>query len=309
MSVGSEQVPPRTLAEVVRARMGEFTASERRVARAFVAGYPRAGLETVAQLAARAGVSGPTVVRFVSRLGFGGYPAFQEALRAEVQERLTSALNQYEARPPVQVQPDQLLRYALGVLSQNLETSLAGVPAEEFWHVVDMLADRRLRIISTGGRFSQILAFYLNAHLNMMRPGCQYVAAAPTPRVDQLIDVGRRTVVVCFDYRRYQNSTIQFAQRAHSRGARVILFTDPWLSPIADVASHVLTCTITAPSPFDSLVPALGLVEAIIAGLALKVGESARIRMEELEQLRVGTTWDETGLAARDGGGEERGEG
>ena len=56
-----------TVAEGVRAVLGDFSASERKVARSLLAAYPVAGLETVAQLAERAGVSPPTVVRFVSR--------------------------------------------------------------------------------------------------------------------------------------------------------------------------------------------------------------------------------------------------
>src|SRR5512143_2707157 len=83
------------LANLVHRGMGQLTASERKVARVFLAAYPIAGLETMAQLAKRAGVSGPTALRFVIKLGFDGYPEFQQALRREVQEKLTSSLAQY----------------------------------------------------------------------------------------------------------------------------------------------------------------------------------------------------------------------
>jgi hypothetical protein len=58
----------------------------------------------------------------------------------------------------------------------------------------------------------------------------------------------------------------------------------------------VLTSTVVAPSPFDSLVPAMGLVEAVVAGLAVRIGDRARPRMRELERLREGTTWGEREL-------------
>ena len=61
-----------------------LTRSDLKVARALLSNYPAAGLNTVAHLAQVAGVSGPTVVRFVARLGFEGYPDFQQALLAEV---------------------------------------------------------------------------------------------------------------------------------------------------------------------------------------------------------------------------------
>ena len=64
--------------------LDELTPAERKVARTLLARYPAAGLESTAALAAAAGTGKPTVLRLLARLGFGGYPDFQERLRAEV---------------------------------------------------------------------------------------------------------------------------------------------------------------------------------------------------------------------------------
>jgi DNA-binding MurR/RpiR family transcriptional regulator len=290
---GTGQVlrPSESLASLVHQRMKILTSAERKVARVFLASYPIAGLETVAQLAQRAGASGPTVMRFVNKLGFDGYPEFQDALRREVQEKLTSSLAQYPETAAQDI--GGVLQRSVEVFRAELDKSFAGISEAEFDAVVDLLADRRFSVWCTGGRFSQIFAFVLFAHLNMMRPGCRHVVAAPTPGWDELIDAGRRTVLVVFDYRRYQNSTIEFARRASEMGAQIVLFTDIWLSPIADVSRHVLTSTVYGPSPFDTMVPGLAVVEAVVAGLAVKLGAQARPRIEELERLRAGTTWGE----------------
>lgn len=282
---------PQSLANLVHERMRSLTAAERKVARVFLASYPIAGLETVAQLAQRAGASGPTVMRFVSKLGFDGYLEFQEALRHEVQEKLTSSLAQYPESGGQDL--GGILQSSLSVFRAELDKSFAGISEAEFDAVVDMLADPRHSVWCTGGRFSQIFAFFLFAHLNMMRPGCRHVVAAPTPGWDELIDVNKRTVLVVFDYRRYQNSTIEFAKRAAEAGAQIVLFTDVWLSPVAEVSKHVITCTVQGPSPFDTMVPGLAVVEAVIAGLSVKLGAQAKPRIEALERLRAGTTWGE----------------
>jgi DNA-binding MurR/RpiR family transcriptional regulator len=293
--MGNSAHSSETIVNVVRRHMGRLTASERKVGRTFLAAYPIAGLETVGQLAERARVSGPTVMRFVNKLGFDGYLDFQQALHREVQEKLTSSLALMERHP---MEPEEeVLSFSLTTFVEALRTTFAALPPAEFQAVVELLCDERRPVLCTGGRFSQILAFYLAAHLNMMRSGSRYVEASPTPRCDELIDVNRRTIVVVFDYRRYQNSTIDFSRRAAGRGATVILFTDPWLSPIAELARHVLTSAVVAPSPFDSLVPAVATVEAVIAGLAVRLGERARPRMQELERLRSGTTWGEVELS------------
>src|SRR3989442_6231635 len=85
--------------ELVRQRLASLSPAERKLARALLASYPIAGLESVARFAERAGVSPPTVTRFITKLGFRGYPEFQESLRLEVQARLSSPLARYRDEP------------------------------------------------------------------------------------------------------------------------------------------------------------------------------------------------------------------
>src|SRR6476659_8580372 len=81
----------------VRRRLGELSRSERKVARALLSGPPTIGLESVSQLAARAEVSGPTVSRFVSHLGFDNYAAFQHALLEDLSARVLSPIDVYHS--------------------------------------------------------------------------------------------------------------------------------------------------------------------------------------------------------------------
>ena len=71
-------------------RIGDMPAGERRAAQTLVANYPLIGLKTVADFSVAAGVSSPTILRFVSRLGFQNYPEFQAALQDELAEQLQS---------------------------------------------------------------------------------------------------------------------------------------------------------------------------------------------------------------------------
>ena len=81
-----------SLAERVRNDMQSFTPTERRAAHILLSHYPFAGLDTVAEFAARAGISAPSVLRFITRLGFGGFPEFQRHLRGELEAQLLSPL-------------------------------------------------------------------------------------------------------------------------------------------------------------------------------------------------------------------------
>ncbi|HEY2437196.1 MAG TPA: MurR/RpiR family transcriptional regulator, partial [Solirubrobacteraceae bacterium] len=257
---------------------------ERRLARVLLASYPIAGLESVARFAERAGVSPPTVTRFITKLGFRGYPEFQEKLRHEVQARLSSPLARYRDEP----KRDSAINDALEISSHNLKATLELLSDRDLKEAVHLLADVRRRVMVLGGRVSAPLARYLAGQLHLLRPGIGLVDSERSAPAQQLIDMRKTDVLVVFDYRRYQPDTIDSARVAAARGCDVILFTDPWLSPASAFARQVLVTSVETVGPFDSLVGAMAVVEAVIAAVLRQLGPRAEARMQSLERLRAG---------------------
>ena len=83
-----------------------------------------AGFDTVAELARRAQVSGPTVVRFATRLGFSGYPEFQRALRGDLARRIDSPLRLYGKNTEAP-RGDRLLDHARDVFTRGIAATIA----------------------------------------------------------------------------------------------------------------------------------------------------------------------------------------
>lgn len=293
MNVETEIVPHEiTLGELIQQRTDRLTPSERRVARVLFATNLMAGFDTVAELAERAQVSGPTVVRFATKLGYAGYPEFQKALRHDLADRIDSPLRLYAKSTP-NPDGDEILETVRDAFVRGLETTFANLHPAEFSSVVALLSDKRRPVWMTGGRFTQTCAEMLQAHLYQLRPHCHVIAHGPSGRADALLDVARRDVLLIFDMRRYQKDTIALTRAAKARGATIVLVTDPWLSPIADIADHVLTVDVEAPSPYDSMVPCVALVEGLVAAVVAKMGKTTRRRIAHLESLREGYTWDD----------------
>ena len=264
----------------------QLTPSDLKVARVLLTDYPAAGLNTVALLAALAGVSSPTVVRFVSRLGFDGFPDFQKALLGEVQARMNSPLAMIDAGKAAAVPQEQIYREVIRSCVTMLETTADMVPAADFDTAARLITDPALRLHFIGGRFSGYLAGMLWQHMRQLRPDCHMISGNQPDRVDSLIDIGRRDLIIAFDYRRYQVDTIQFVTDAAERGAQVILFTDPWASPLASHAKVVLAAPVEGPSPFDTMVPALAQLEALIAAVTMRLSPTSRARIAGIEALR-----------------------
>jgi len=268
----------------IKERINEMTASEKKVARSILAEYPAAGLQPITKLSDKAGVSGPTVIRFVGKLGFNGYPEFQQRLISELQIRQTSALEQFNHRK-TGLTKEKLLRHCLDSFESCLRTTFEELPVSGYWKAVELLADPRRRVTCVGGRFSELVAQYFAIHLHQLRSGCRFLPPNPSWRSVDLMDIKKKDVLVVFDFRRYQKDTVLIAKTAADKGATIILITDPYLSPISDFADCVLPTVVVGPSPYDTYLPAIGIVETIIAGLIERLGDKARVRMEEQEKM------------------------
>ena len=270
-----------SVAERVRRDIGRLTQNEKRAAQRLLANYPVAGLDTVAAFGTAAGVSAPTVLRMIAKLGFASYGDFQKALRAELAAQRETPLmkgSDFSA-------DDQLDRFAEATIA-NIRESVANVPRDEFDAIVSLLAERNRPVHVLGGRFTDALADYMVAHLRILRPQVRRITGQRSGWLDQLLDVGKRDVFILFDIRRYSEDLEHLAQEAAKRGATVALFTDQWLSPISRVAKHVLPVRVAVPSIWDSSAGLVLLVEALLSAIAAELGPVSRNRLTAIEKMR-----------------------
>ncbi len=275
-----------SIAETIRQGLGKLTPTERKPALALLANYPVPGLETVAQFAKRAGVSGPTILRLVAKLGFASYPLFQQSLRDELELRAQSPLAKVQPhRRGARPESDFVNQYGRAILA-NIERSLSEVPRSEFKGTLDLLCDGRRRISLVGGRFSASVALQFYLHLRELRPQVYLVSGQTATWVEHLLDFGHKDVLIVFDIRRYQEDVVRFAQEAAALGADIVLFTDQWLSPIAAVARHVFALRTAMPSSWESFAALSALTEIMVARLQERSWGEAKRRMERLEKLR-----------------------
>jgi DNA-binding MurR/RpiR family transcriptional regulator len=168
----------------------------------------------------------------------------------------------------------------------NLQATVENIAPAEFEAVVALLSDPRRHIHLTGGRFTGALARYAESHFRIVRSHVDFIEGQPVLWRDRMIEIGRKDVVVAFDIRRYQEDVTALCETAARQGATVVLLTDPWLSPIARVARHVLPAHIVAPSNWDSSAGLLLLTEALVAAVTKRLWDSAKPRMEAVERLR-----------------------
>jgi hypothetical protein len=78
----------------------------------------------------------------------------------------------------------------------------------------------------------------------------------------------------------------------------VIAITDSPLSPLASLASETFFVAAQGVGPFDSLVGALALVNALVAAVAARLRQTATARLDAIE-----AAWKATNVLVADSGG------
>ncbi len=271
-----------SIAEAIQSRRDEMTRSERQLVNVLLDEYPISGLCSITELAEKAGVSTPTVARLVQKLGFSGYGQFQSELRSELGEMISNPIAKHDHWKSDLPEEHILNRYARRAI-ENLHKTIEDVDPAEFDGLCHLLADQDRRIFIAGGRITGTLAQYLYLHLQMIRPGVRLMPFAASWPHD-LLDMRKGDVLVAFDVRRYENATLLMGQMCFERGAEIVLFTDPWRSPIHRLARHTLSGRIAVPSAWDSNAALMLLVECVIASVQESLWETVKDRTDALEE-------------------------
>lgn len=268
----------RSIHELVAAAAPRLTAGERRVAAALLDDPKSVAFGTVAQLAARAGSSGPTVMRLAAKLGFDGFVDLQNAVQEEIADQLRPATQRIRER-----QPSDVVGRALQADLDNVRRTIDDLDPAELQATIELLADRRHKVFVLASEISGATGLALATQLDHLREDVSTIGGSPLQVSRELVRVEADDIVVVMDVRRYERWLLEALERAHERGARVIAITDSRLSPLAARAKHTFVVHARGVGPFDSSTGAAALVHAITAALAARLRRSATGRLDAIE--------------------------
>lgn len=252
--------------------------AERRVAEVVLSELESVAFGTVAEVAEAASTSGPTVVRLAARLGFTGFAAMQDAIRAEVGRRLRPAIERIRERPV-----HDALGRTLAADLENVHATLEGVGPDAYRDAITLLSDRSRTVTVVSGEATHGIAQLFTADLGLLRPGVELAAGSEVRVARSLALLAEGAVVLAIDLRRYERWVVSSVAAAAERGARVIAVTDSAISPLAAGADATFVVAAASPGPFDSHVGTLSLANALVAGVAARIRPSATVRLDRVE--------------------------
>ena len=270
---------------------------------AFVAdNYVRVAFMNTRELAAAAGVSPATVVRFPALLGYRSFDEFRSRIQDRVNFDLTG-VERLQQSAQVNRSPAALLRRIIDADCDSLRglaQTFSEPQIERF--VTSLLGAERVTIV--GFRYVSPLAIFFEYSLAKIRANVQSYTDADSSLFDRvrLMDSGDVLIIIAFA--RYPADLVMLARYAHRCGVRLLAITDSPLSPVLPLAEVTLLAKVRMLDFIGSLAAPAALINCIVADLGLRLGEQAMARLQALEDAA-----SEAGIYVSAGGQPVRGEG
>lgn len=259
--------------------------AERKVADAVLMGPADVVDQPIAELAAAAGVSQPTVLRFCRALGFDGYRDFKVQLAQSLVARPSFVHAGIDPSDPSSVYSRKVVDSTLEML-MNVRSTIDHHAVER---AVDVLArvPERGSILFCGFAASGAVAVDAACKFFFLVAPCfaytdshmQYMAAGTLDADD---------VLVAISHTGRTRELIHTAMLARERGAAVIGITTP-CSPLADVSSIVLAADV--PEDTDVYTPSVSrfvhllLIDVLAVGVALRQGRRTERRVRTMKRI------------------------
>lgn len=259
----------------IQARGGDLAASEAKVFDLLLADPLFVGVSTTAEVAARAGVSPPTVIRAARALGFRGFAELKiEIARARGTARFFA--------PPEVLTADATSATVLETsirTGANALTALSGaIELSALDKAVGLIQHARQVFAFGAGPSSTVAAdavFRLRT-VGVMTVGISdYLSAMIAARL-----LGTGDVVIAVSSTGRTSSTLAIADAASSAGASVIAVTNHYDTPLATLADVSL---VVGGAPLAAQMAAAGsrlaqlvVIDALVATLALRDLERTR---------------------------------
>jgi DNA-binding MurR/RpiR family transcriptional regulator len=271
-----------------------LTSTERKIAEV-LAGEPQTiAFGTVAQVAQRAGTSGPSVVRLAVKLGYDGFVGLQADVQSELARQLGPARDRIRQRPPT-----DFLTRVQAAEQDNIGRTLQGISTAALDRSIAQLADRHHRVWVLTAEMTAPIGMVLAGQLGQLRDGVTLLEGSEVAVSRALAGLSPLDTLVAVDIRRYERSLVGLTRWAVGRGAAIVAMTDSPLSPLVAGAAETFFISAQGVGPFDSVTGGIALVNLMIAGVAARLRQSAPARLDAIEEA-----WSAVGaLAAEPGGG------
>ncbi len=236
---------------------------------------------TAGELADKAQVSRATAARLIRTLGYSTYPEAKRQIRAD----------QHWGSPQAGLKdPDQPSPAAVSIATtvqmdiENIRTTAEGLSEQTLSDASRAIVKAR-RVWIMGLRSGYGLAHQAAHYFTLMKNDVQVLPSGGASYSHEIASIAKGDVLLIIAFRRRPRLLPTIIREARSAGAITILITDLSAAASAKAAHHVLRCRCQSPSPFNSFVAGLTIINYLAWSVASALGSESHARYEKIDRL------------------------
>jgi DNA-binding MurR/RpiR family transcriptional regulator len=242
----------------------------------YVAAHPQSiAVDTLAQIAERAGSHPSTLVRFARYFGFTGFSELQQLYKQHVHDHFaavdygTRIRNRQPGHNDSAVTPAGLLNEFTDANLLSLERLRAEIDTDTLNRAVELL-DQATRIHVCGIRRAFPVAMYTSYALSLMGVDCRAIDGLGMMQASQMNAIVDGDVLLAITFRPYADEVQDIISAAHRDGARIVLLTDQLAAPGADKANVIFSVQDAEVRSFRSLNASMCLAQTLCIALGYR---------------------------------------
>jgi DNA-binding MurR/RpiR family transcriptional regulator len=263
-----------------------ISAAEQRVARFFRENREEVLIAPASALAEQAGTSDATVIRTAKALGFAGMAELRRSLAAELRENLSPADRLARTLSAVGDDLTAAFDLTLEIHHKALTALRRGITPEAFRIAVEHLV-AATRVVIFGIGPSSALANYFAIQLGRFGIEAQSLTQTGLLFADDLQKLRTGDLLLIFAYSRVYRELAALLGQAERRGVTSILFTDTLGAQLRDRVGLILPVARGRADLFSMHTATLGLIEALLVGVAQKRPAETIASLDALNALRT----------------------
>lgn len=230
-------------------------------------------LNSIASVAAAAGMAPSAFVRMAKALGFDGYSDLQRLFIAPLQDAVKPTFRErirhYGGEQALDNPADpaevlQAFSQANIVSLEHLADDAAALPLKQ---AIALIQGARM-VYVVGLRRSYAVAAYLTYALNRVGQPAVQLNGLGGAIAEQAFGANEQDLLIAVSFPPYASDTLAVCEQVRAQGAKRLAITNAFLSPVAKDADLVLEVNDAELLGFRSLTSALCLAQTLAMGLA-----------------------------------------
>lgn len=271
--------------ERVATYFDQMSPAEQRVARVFQEHKEEVLFASAASLAAKAETSDATVVRTTKALGFKGMNDLRRSLAAEVKQTLSLSSRLTETLSKVGDDLQAAFDLTIDIHLDSIGNVRRNITPQLFQAAIQLLEKGR-RVVIFGIGPSSAIAVYLATQLGRFGLDVQTLTRTGLLFADDVRKLRPGDVVLAMAYTHIYRELAVLLAEADRRGIPIILLTDSLGGKLRDRVDVVLQVERGRAELLSMHTATLGLLEAMLVGIAVKRPGETIQNLDDLNRLR-----------------------